>query len=116
MFKNQPRFLKIGIVESESGLFAGLYLPETDRSTHLYVLGSSGAGKSKGLATWILEDIAAGRGCGVIDPHGDLINDVIANLIPANYEQVILVELTDPDHIIGFNGFNPLEQQAGIER
>ncbi len=107
-----PFLLKLGYTQDETGNFVGFYLPEEDRSTHLYVLGSSGVGKSKGLANWILEDIRHKRGCGVIDPHGDLINDIIGNLIPVNYEQVILVEMTDPEHIVGFN---PLEQQDGID-
>ena len=81
-----------------------------NRSTHSYVLGSSGVGKSKALATWILEDIDNQRGCGVIDPHGDLIRDIIAN---ASFrEDIVLVDLTDPDYVIGFN---PLEQQKGID-
>ena len=89
---------------------AGFYLPSSDRSTHLYVLGSSGVGKSKGLATWILDDIMKGNGCGVIDPHGDLVNDIVGNL--DSFGNVILVEMTDPENIIGFN---PLEQQEGID-
>ncbi len=110
---NDLSSLKIGDTRDENNdCYAGLYLPEEDRSTHLYCLGSSGVGKSKALANWILEDIKKGKGCGVIDPHGDLISDIVGNLIPANYEQTILVEMTDPEHIIGFN---PLEQQEGID-
>ena len=71
--------LKLGVTVDDTGEYAGFYLPEEDRTTHLYVLGSSGVGKSKGLANWILEDIRSGRGCGVIDPHGDFINDVVGN-------------------------------------
>ena len=96
--------------DDDSGDPSGIYLPEEDRSTHVYVLGSSGVGKSKGLANWILEDIQNGRGCGVIDPHGDLVNDIIGNL--EDFHRVVLVEMTDPDNIIGFN---PLEQQEGID-
>lgn len=94
----------------EADEIVGFYLPEEDRSTHVYVLGSSGVGKSKGLANWILEDIRAGNGCGVIDPHGDLVNDVVGNL--EDFQRVVLVEMTDPENIIGFN---PLEQQDGID-
>ncbi|MHB8143959.1 MAG: type IV secretory system conjugative DNA transfer family protein [Thermoleophilia bacterium] len=96
--------------DEETGDLAGFYLPEEDRTTHVYVLGSSGVGKSKGLANWILEDIKAGNGCGVIDPHGDLVNDIVGNL--EDFQRVVLVEMTDPENIIGFN---PLEQQDGID-
>lgn len=99
--------LKLGITYNDSDEIVGFYLPEEDRSTHVYVLGSSGVGKSKGLATWILDDIAKGNGCGVIDPHGDLVNDIVGNL--NDFQNVTLVEMTDPDNIIGFN---PLEGQG----
>ncbi len=102
--------LKLGLTFDNAGELAGFYLPEEDRTTHVYVLGSSGVGKSKGLATWILDDIMKGNGCGVIDPHGDLVNDIVGNL--DNFQRVVLVEMTDPENIIGFN---PLEQQEGID-
>lgn len=86
-------------------------MPADDRSTHTYVLGSSGVGKSKALATWIIEDIYNGRGYGVIDPHGDLIRDII-DYLPEEPDNVIHVDLTDPKYVIGFN---PLEQQKGID-
>lgn len=102
--------LKVGMTNNVIGDRAGFYLPEGDRSTHVYVLGSSGVGKSKGLANWILDDIKDGKGCGVIDPHGDLVNDVVGHL--EDFHGVILVEMTDPENIIGFN---PLERQEGID-
>ena len=102
--------LKLGMTYDETDNIVGFYLPEEDRSTHVYVLGSSGVGKSKGLATWILGDILNGNGCGVIDPHGDLINDIVGNL--DDFQNVTLVEMIDPENIIGFN---PLEQQEGID-
>ena len=106
----EPESLKIGYTVDQSEEIRGLYLSPDDRGTHLYVIGSSGVGKSKGLANWILEDIDARRGCGVIDPHGDLIRDIVSYL--PNFDKTILVDFTDPDYIIGFN---PLEQQEGID-
>lgn len=102
--------LKLGYTTDDKGEYHGLYLPDEDRSTHLYVLGSSGVGKSKALANWVIEDIKERRGCGVIDPHGDLIKDIVGNVF--DFEDVIQVDLADPDHIIGFN---PLEIQPGID-
>jgi type IV secretory pathway VirB4 component len=47
-------------------------LASHDRRHHLYAIGKSGTGKTTLLRNLILQDIAAGRGVGVIDPHGDL--------------------------------------------
>jgi DNA helicase HerA-like ATPase len=103
--------LKLGFTSENGEDYFGFYLPAEDRTTHCYVIGSSGVGKSKALANWILEDIKAGRGCGVIDPHGDLIKDIVSNLY-YSYEKVILVDLTDKEYS---TGFNPLEIQEGID-
>jgi type IV secretory pathway VirB4 component len=43
------------------------------RNAHLYVIGMSGKGKSKLLEYCLYQDIAAGRGCGLIDPHSLLV-------------------------------------------
>mgnify|MGYP000524700865 CR=1 FL=1 len=48
---------------------------EEDRATHLYVIGATGTGKTKFLEFLIRQDIEKGNGFGVIDPHGDLIED-----------------------------------------
>ncbi len=95
--------LKIGYTYREDKQPYGLYLSPADRSTHIYVIGSSGVGKSKALATWILDDIEKGRGCGVIDPHGDLIRDILSYLPLQQLNRIILVDLNDPEYIVGFN-------------
>ena len=46
------------------------------RETHFYTIGASGTGKTKFLEYLIKQDIKNGEGFGVIDPHGDLIEDV----------------------------------------
>jgi len=53
-----------------------------------------------------LSDIANGNGCGVIDPHGDLINDIVGNL--EDFSRVVLVEMTDPENIICFKNNNAI--------
>ena len=47
-------------------------LSHGDRRQHLYVIGKSGTGKTTLLHNLIFQDILAGHGVGVIDPHGDL--------------------------------------------
>ncbi len=80
------------------------------RKFHSYVVGLTGRGKSKFLQSCILQDIKAGRGCAVIDPHGDLAKDVIQSLIssdffkdPANLSRIIYIAPRRRDYMIPFN-------------
>jgi hypothetical protein len=65
----------------------------TDARYHLHLLGPTGVGKSTLLARLALEDLAAGRGAVVVDPKGDLVEDLLAR-IPAGLEE--RVDLLDP--------------------
>jgi hypothetical protein len=76
---------------------------EADRFRHLFVLGQTGTGKSKLMEHMILQDIHAGRGVAVIDPHGDLVEPLLGK-IPAQREQdVIYLDVMDRQRPIGFN-------------
>jgi len=59
-------------------------------TAHLYVIGMSGKGKSKLLEWCLYHDIAVGRGCGLIDPHSLLVDDLLRLLITRGV-------LADPD-------------------
>jgi septin family protein len=58
-------------------------LRSCDRRHHLYTIGKSGTGKTTFLHNLIVQDICAGHGVGVIDPHGDLASDLL-DYIPRN--------------------------------
>lgn len=90
--------------------FPKVYLSDTERQKHLYVLGITGKGKSKFLEGLILQDILAGRGCGVIDPHSDLVKNVMAHLLARGFfdqaengGRVIHVDIDRPETAIPFN-------------
>lgn len=89
-------------------------LSEKQRSTHTYVIGQSGTGKSRAMESWILQDIHAGHGVGVIDPHGELYNHLIARLAdyPDTWSRIILFDPLDPEWVVGFN---PLEKIGRAE-
>src|SRR5262245_8550706 len=55
-------------------------LPDARRA-HVAIFGSTGSGKSTLLRNMIADDIAAGLGCTVIDPHGQLVEDILNNHI-----------------------------------
>jgi hypothetical protein len=80
-----------------------LALTPTDSLRHLHVLGPSGVGKSTLLLNLIAQDMAAGRAVVVIEPKGDLINDVLAR-VPANrLGDVVLLDPTDQQRPVGLN-------------
>ena len=80
------------------------------RTAHLYVIGMSGKGKSKLLEHCLYQDIAAGRGCGLIDPHSLLADDLLRLLItrgvladPDIRSRLIYVDPSRTDYVIPFN-------------
>jgi len=81
-------------------------LTEQDRRRHLYVIGQTGTGKSNFLANMIIEDIQDGKGVAVIDPHGDLVEDVLS-VVPS--ERINDVILFDPSNLKMPVGINMLE-------
>lgn len=89
-----------------SGPTQKVYLGLADRAYHHYVTGKTGTGKSTLLHNLIHQDIAAGRGVAVLDPHGKLIADILATSIPANRQgDVVLLNLGDKEHPVPLNPF-----------
>jgi len=78
-------------------------LSEEDRARHMYVVGQTGAGKSTLLVNMIMQDIEAGRGLAVVDPHGDLVDDIMARFPADRAEDLILVDPSDIERPVGMN-------------
>jgi hypothetical protein len=73
------------------------------RARHVHVIGASGTGKSTLLLNLILQDVQRGDGVAVLDPHGDLIDEVLRR-IPANrIDDVVLFDPSDEDFPVAFN-------------
>jgi len=113
--------LALGWYYSEAkGEFQLARIAEEDRATHLYVIGATGTGKTKFLEFLIQQDIEKGNGFGVIDPHGDLIEDVKGFIAchyyyysqnPETLDRVVLIDPTDPEFTVTFN---PLEELPNV--
>lgn len=84
-----------------------------DRRRHLYVVGKSGSGKSKLLELLIKEDILAGKGVGVLDPHGDLVDNVMQFVPEHRIKDVIYFDPADLDFPVSFN---PMENVAEAQK
>lgn len=66
-----------------------VYLSDSAKERHMYVIGQTGSGKSVFLKNQIIQDIQKGHGCCFMDPHGSDILDVLANIPKERYNDVI---------------------------
>jgi hypothetical protein len=71
----------------------------------LYVLGPTGTGKTSLIQNLIRDDLMQGRGLAVVETNGDLIRDLLDLIPPERTKDVILLDPTDPDYVVGFNPF-----------
>jgi len=78
-----------------------------DRRRHMYVIGKTGMGKTNMLENMVIADIKAGRGVGVIDPHGEFAEKMLDFVPEDRLDDVIYFNPADIEYPIAFN---PLEQ------
>ncbi|TSC67368.1 MAG: hypothetical protein G01um101466_721, partial [Parcubacteria group bacterium Gr01-1014_66] len=74
-----------------------------DRRQHMYVIGKTGTGKTALLKNMALQDIRAGRGIGIIDPHGEFVEEVLAQIPEERAKDVVYFNPVDSEFPIGFN-------------
>lgn len=74
-----------------------------DRRRHLYMIGMTGVGKSNLMANMAIQDIQAGKGVCVIDPHGSLIEDILPHIPRSRIEDVVYFDPSDVERPIGLN-------------
>lgn len=74
-----------------------------DRFRHMYIIGKSGSGKSVLLTQMAIQDIQNGEGIAVIDPHGDLIDDILPHIPKERADDVIIFNPADTDRPLGLN-------------
>lgn len=85
------------------GAIESVTLDDSSRLSHSHIIGATGTGKSTTIIQLLLEDIKHGNGAMLIDPHGDVVDDIIAR-IPANrLDDVFVLDPSDMNFPIGFN-------------
>lgn len=85
------------------GVKRDIRIKRNDRRRHMYVLGKSGGGKSQYIANLAVQDILNGEGVCVMDPHGDLIEDIISRVPPERAEDVIVFSPHDLERPMALN-------------
>jgi excisionase family DNA binding protein len=86
-----------------AGKTVAVSMSAEQRSRHMHVIGASGSGKSTLLLNMIVQDILNGEGLCVLDPHGDLIDQVIGRIPEERIPDVVLLDPSDDAYPVGFN-------------
>jgi DNA helicase HerA-like ATPase len=76
---------------------------QEERERHVWIVGKSGSGKSTFLFNLAMSDIVAGEGVAVIDPHGDLAEDILDAIPRSRINDVCYLDAGETEYPIGFN-------------
>lgn len=86
-----------------AGTVRNISLSSAQRIKHAHLVGASGSGKSTLLLQMMSQDLELGNGFACFDPHGDLIDGVLARIPEHRLKDVVLFDPADEDFPIGFN-------------
>ena len=78
-------------------------IKKSDRRKHMYIIGKTGTGKSTLLKNMIIQDMRVGEGVAVLDPHGQLIDELLDYVPETRVNDVILFNPADSDHPVSLN-------------
>ena len=80
-----------------------VFITDEDRRRHVYLVGQTGTGKSTLLGNMVIEDIKAGKGLAVIDPHGTLVDLILGHIPKERMEDLIYFDPGDLWRPMGLN-------------
>ena len=107
MNKDITYFAKVGW-RNDQRLFG---IKQADRLMHTYMIGKTGTGKSTCLETMIIQDIEQGRGCCLLDPHGDLVEKIFKNIPEHRRKDLIYFNVPDPNLNLRYNPFKKVSYE-----
>ncbi len=85
-----------------------------DRRSHIYILGKTGTGKSSLLEIFAAEDIRRGRGFMLVDPHGDLYENVKRRIGPADQHRLVDLNLPHASMLLSFNPLRDVPEDKRV--
>ncbi|MFT7184364.1 MAG: hypothetical protein ACI9QC_000703, partial [Oceanicoccus sp.] len=85
------------------GMITPVHFARKDRRRHHYIIGQTGTGKSAYVSWMARQDIWRGDGVCVIDPHGDLIEDILQYIPKERAKDVIVFDPADMERPMGLN-------------
>ena len=85
------------------GVIKKVHILREDRTRHQYVIGKSGSGKSAFISFMARQDVWNGDGVCVIDPHGDLVEDILTFVPKERAKDVVVFNPSDQQRPMGLN-------------
>ncbi|NDK10271.1 type IV secretion system DNA-binding domain-containing protein [Candidatus Gracilibacteria bacterium] len=85
-----------------------------DRFRHFYVIGQTGTGKSSILQAMARQDFVNGDGLAIMDPHGDLVKDLLPFIPRERADDVIIFDPSDESRPIGLNLLEALPEERDM--
>ncbi len=85
---------------------------DEDRLRHMYIVGQTWVGKSKFMQSLMISDLRKGKGIGIIDPHGDLIEEIMQYIPKERMKDVILFDPTDDQFPFCLNPLDVAENES----
>ena len=85
------------------GAKTDIRMTDDDRRRHTYIIGQTGTGKSTLLKEMAKQDAREGKGFCVIDPHGEMVEDILTAIPKERAEDVILFDPSDVERPFGLN-------------
>ncbi|MDD4136217.1 MAG: type IV secretion system DNA-binding domain-containing protein, partial [Candidatus Shapirobacteria bacterium] len=101
--KNNPNFDVVFGKNKYANVVSDIGLTDDDRSRHVYAIGQTGSGKTTIIFHMAKDDIQKGRGVAVIDPHGDLAEDLLYSVPQNRFNDCIYLNPFDISHPVGIN-------------
>ena len=94
--------LKLGF-NMYRGVTTDIHITDSDRRRHMYLIGKTGSGKSELIKNLAIQDIRAGKGVAIIDPHGDLADGVMELIPKDRIDDVVYFNPSDTEKPMGLN-------------
>ncbi|MGI6103190.1 MAG: replication-relaxation family protein [Patescibacteria group bacterium] len=98
-----PNFDTVFATNSFGGVTTPIGLTLEERRRHTYILGATGSGKTTLLATMIHQDIVNGKGVAVVDPHGQLVEQLLRTIPKERIKDVVWFAPDDDGYPIALN-------------
>ena len=80
-----------------------IYIKNEDRFRHFYVIWQTGTGKSSIIQVMARQDLANGAWIAVVDPHGDLVKDLLPFVPKSRADDLVYFDPGDLNRPMGLN-------------